>query len=469
MNPDKVVTRFPPSPTGDLHLGGARTALFNWLYARRHNGRFVLRIEDTDRLRSTEEATAGILEAMEWLGLDWDEGPHYQSRRMDIYRSRVDELLARGEAYWCHCSAETLKAKRDAAMAAKQTPVYDLTCRDKDLGPAEGAVVRLKTPTTGSTAYTDLVMGPMRFDNTELDDLVILRSDGTPTYHLACVVDDVEMGMTHIIRGQDHVKNTPRQILIYQALGAEIPEFGHVPMIHGADGGKLSKRHGATNVMAYRDMGFLPEALLNYLVRLGWSHGDEEIFSPERLKEIFDLDHIGKSPGVFNQEKLVWLNQHYIMEADNSRLAGLLVPLFEKKGIEVDPERLAGVLEMFKPRAKVLPDLVDQAAFLFSPITEYEAKGERKQFKLPAAPILENLAARLADSPFDEADVEARVRNMAEEEGLKLGTIAQPARLALTGRTASPGIFEVFAALGRDEALARLKQAVDRINELSVE
>ncbi len=466
MNPDNVVTRFPPSPTGDLHLGGARTALFNWLLARRHGGKFVLRIEDTDRERSSDEATQGILEAMEWLGLDWDEGPYFQTRRLDIYRAEIDRLLSEGKAYWCHCSPETLKAKREAALAAKKKPNYDRTCRDKGLGPAEGAVVRLKIPIDGATTYNDLIMGPIRIENQEMDDLVILRSDGWPTYHLACVVDDVTMGVTHVIRGQDHVNNTPRQILIYQALGAELPRFGHVPMIHGQDGAKLSKRHGATNVMAYKEMGVLPEALLNYLVRLGWSHGDEEIFSREEMIAKFDVANIGRSAGVFNMEKLLWLNQHYLMAADNDRLAGLSLPFFEAQGISPDRAKVESILDLFKPRAKTLVELAEQAAFIFVAPTEYEPKGVRKQFTPQAAEMLERLAERLQDNPFTEPALDESIRAFAGELGVGLGKVAQPLRLALTGRTASPGIFEIMAALGKDETLARIAAARRYIDSL---
>ncbi len=459
MPVNQVVTRFPPSPTGELHIGGARTALFNWLFTRRHGGRFVLRIEDTDRQRSTAEATRGILEAMEWLGLDWDEGPHFQSQRLEIYQSAVKRLLDLGRAYYCYCSPETLEAKRQQALMEKRKPVYDRTCREKGLGPEPGAVVRLKAPLAGATVYEDKILGPLRFENQELDDLVILRSDGSPTYHLACVVDDVDMGVTHVIRGQDHVNNTPRQILIYRALDAALPVFAHVPMIHGPDGRKLSKRHGATSVMAYRDMGYLPEALINYLVRLGWSHGDEEVFSREELLAVFDIDRIGRSASVFNPEKLLWLNALYLNKADNQRLAQDLAPMFAARGMAVAPQRLAEVLDLFKPRAKTLIDIVDQAAFLFAPLTGYDPKAEKKFFTPPTAGILDELIPRLKSSPFNEAELESLFRGLAEEKGVKLGAVAQPVRLALTGRSVSPGLFEVMFALGRRECLARLNQA----------
>ena len=460
MNAAHVVTRFPPSPTGELHLGGARTALFNWLYARRHGGRFIFRIEDTDKQRSTDEATRGIIEAMRWLGLDWDnEVIEHQSRRLERYRQAVAGLVQAGRAYYCHCSPELLERKREKALAEKRKPTYDRTCRELNLGPAPGASVRLRIPLDGATVYEDQVMGSIRIENAEMDDLIILRSDGTPTYHLACVVDDVDMGVTHVIRGQDHVNNTPRQILIYQALDAAIPVFAHVPMIHGSDGQKLSKRHGATSTMAYRDQGYLPEALINYLARLGWSHGDEEIFSRQALVEKFDLGHIGRSPGIFNMEKLNWLNAHYIKETPDADLARALAPFLEERGAKADMARLAGCVALFKPRARTLVEMADQAAFLFTPIKEYDPKGVGKVFTPAAGEILGQLTARLAACPFEPTALEEVFRGMAEERGVKMGEVAQPVRLAVTGRTVSPGLFEILHVLGREETLARLGQA----------
>jgi glutamyl-tRNA synthetase len=333
----KIRTRFPPSPTGFLHIGGARTALFNWLFARQQGGSFILRIEDTDQARSTDEATRAILEGLEWLGLDWDEGPFFQSQRTEIYRQFISDLLDQGKAYYCDCSSELLEKKRETARATGRKPKYDGTCRKKALGPGPQTVVRLKNPLTGSTGFDDLIRGPIVFPNEELDDLILARSDGSPTYHLAVVVDDITMEITHIIRGDDHLNNTPRQIQIYQALGRPLPFFGHVPMILGADKTRLSKRHGATSVLAYKEMGFLPQALINYLVRLGWAHGDEEIFSRQEMIEKFSLSQVGKSAGVFNQEKLLWLNSHYIKESDNRELAVLLAPFLQGKGFR-DPD-----------------------------------------------------------------------------------------------------------------------------------
>ena len=332
-NTPRVRTRFPPSPTGALHLGGARTALFNWLFARHHGGEFVLRLEDTDRQRSQDEHVRGILAAMDWLGLDYDEGPYYQTKRLERYRQAIDQMLEQGRAYWCHCSPEELDKQREAAMAVGGKPMYDGSCRDKNLGPAPGAVVRFKGPRTGSTTFLDLVKGPITFDHKELDDLIILRSDGWPTYHLAVVVDDIDMGITHVIRGDDHVNNTPRQILLYQAMDAELPKFAHVPMILGPDKTKLSKRHGATAVIDFQQMGYLPEAMINALARLGWSHGDQERFTRQELIDYFGLEAVGRSAAVFDTDRLLHLNQQYIQESDPARLAQLLPPFLAARGI----------------------------------------------------------------------------------------------------------------------------------------
>ena len=463
MSQDQVVTRFPPSPTGELHLGGARTALFNWLFARGRGGKFILRIEDTDRQRSTQEATEGILKALEWLGLDWDEGPYFQSQRTEIYRARAEKLVEAGRAYWCHCSPETLEVKRNQALAEKRKPLYDRTCRDKGLGPAQGAVVRVAIPPDGATVYQDYIMGPIRTDHRELDDLIILRSDSTPTYHFAVVVDDVEMGVNWIIRGQDHVNNTPRQIQIYQALGAELPNFAHVPMIHGQDGAKLSKRHGATSVMVYQEQGYLPQAMVNYLVRLGWSHGDEEIFSRQELIDLFDLESVGRSAGIFDLEKLQWLNSHYLREAEDTSLAELMLPFYSELGVKPEKKRIIPCLELFKPRAKTLVEVAEQSLFLFTPPTGYDPKGAKKVFKPQAADLLQELTEKLAEAEFSEEALDALFRSLAQEKEIKLGALAQPARLALTGRTASPGLFEIMALLGREETLSRLAKAREYI------
>lgn len=457
----EVRTRFAPSPTGYLHIGGARTALFNWLLARNRKGTFILRIEDTDVERSTEEAVNAILEAMAWLGLDADEGPYFQSRRTKVYLDHVHKLLDKGRAYWCRCSPEEVKARREQAFKQGLKPKYDGLCRDKGLGPVSGAVVRFKGPLAGTTHWNDLVKGPIAIDNTELDDLVILRSDGQPTYNMAVVVDDVTMGITHVIRGDDHVNNTPRQILLYQALDAPLPEFGHVPMILGADKKRLSKRHGAASVTAYQDMGYLPEALVNYLVRLGWSYGDQEIFSPEELIEKFSLESVGKSAAVFDPEKLVWLNAHYIKEAGPARLAGLAAPFLEEKGLDAsDRDYLARALVALQPRAKTIIELAEGAEFYLSKDIEYEPKAAQKFLKADLAPIMADLIARLEVlESFTEEGLEDLFARLAQAHEIKLGKIAQPARVALTGRTASPGLFEVMDVLGRERVLSRLNKA----------
>jgi glutamyl-tRNA synthetase len=335
MTHEKIRTRFAPSPTGFLHIGGARTALFNWLYTRRCGGTFVLRIEDTDQVRSTDESTRAILDAMTWLGLNWDEGPYFQAERVGIHREVVQKLIDEGRAYYCTCSPEELEAKRKKALAEGRKPKYDGACRDKGLSRSPDSVVRFRSPEVGVTVMHDLIKGDISFNNEELDDLIIERADGYPTYNFAVVVDDAQMGITHVIRGDDHVNNTPKQIQIYEALGYEVPLFGHVPMILGSDRARLSKRHGATSVMAYQEMGYLPEALVNYLVRLGWSHGDQEIFTIEDLIRAFSLEAVGRSPAIFNQEKLLWLNQHYITACPEEKLLELATPFWVKKGFDV--------------------------------------------------------------------------------------------------------------------------------------
>ena len=464
-NTPKVRTRFPPSPTGALHLGGARTALFNWLFARHHGGVFVLRLEDTDRERSKPEHVDSILEAMDWLGLDHDEGPFYQTQRFERYKEAVDGLLAQGRAYWCHCSPEELKQKREQAMKVGGKPMYDGACRDKGLGPGPGAVVRFKGPRTGSTAWTDLVKGPVSWENSEMDDLVILRSDGSPTYHLAVVVDDIDMGMTHIIRGDDHVANTPRQILLYQALDAGLPRFAHIPMILGPDKAKLSKRHGATSVVAYRDMGYLPEAMLNTLARLGWSHGDQEMFSRNELIKFFDLDSVGKSAAVFDQDKLLKMNARYMQAAEPERLLELVKPFLAQRGKTVSPDQenlLLKAIPELTPRTPTLNDLAEWAEPYIVDQPEMDPKAKKKFLKPESAPILASVHELVAQKGVEDTGaMEQTFRDLAEEKSLKLGKVAQPVRVALVGRTASPGIFEVMNILGREKVLARLSAAIE--------
>ena len=471
MSEEKVVTRFPPSPTGYLHIGGARTALFNRLFARQMGGRFILRIEDTDEQRSTDEATAAILSSMEWLGLSWDEGPYFQSQRYGIYNQFIDRLLAGGQAYHCHCSPETLERQRQEAKEKGLKPKYAGTCRELGLGPAPGSVVRLKTPLSGTTRFDDLVKGPIRFNNEELDDLIIRRSNGSPTYHLAVVADDISLGITHIIRGDDHVNNTPRQILIYKALGEPIPEYAHLPMILGPDRTRLSKRHGAMSVLAYRDMGYLPHALLNGLARLGWSYGDQEKFSMEELIEKFSLDHVGKAAGVFNAEKLLDLNAWHIRESSDAWLADRLRPFLEKEGFgDIDNQKLTALVSTLKVRSKTLVDMVEGARFCLSEDIDYEKKGDDKFLKQDVAPLLEKLTYKIEEiGEFKQEDLENLFAGFLEVEGITLKKLAQPLRVALTGRTASPGIFEVMMLLGKERVLQRIRKATAHIQGKAVD
>ncbi|MBL8703497.1 MAG: glutamate--tRNA ligase [Rhodospirillales bacterium] len=459
-----VVVRFAPSPTGYLHIGGARTALFNWLFARHHGGKFLLRIEDTDRQRSTEPAIQAILDGIKWLGLDWDGEVTYQFARAGRHAEVANKLLAEGKAYHCYATPEELEAMR-AEQKAKGLPMrYDGRWRDRDPGDARPnvkPVVRLKAPQTGDTVVKDHVQGEIKVENAQLDDMVLLRGDGTPTYMLSVVVDDIDMGITHVIRGSDHLTNTFRQVQLYRAIGARIPEFAHIPLIHGADGAKLSKRHGALGVEAYRDLGYLPEALRNYLLRLGWGHGDDEIISTEQAIQWFDLDGCGQSPSRFDFAKLDNLNAHYLREADDARLAALLAPMLEQRlGKAVDVQGLARVqrgMGGLKARAKTLVELADNALFYVKsrPIAPDEKAA--KLLTQEARAMLGRLrAAFAAEAAWEEKALEEAVRRFAEAAGLGLGKVAQPLRAALTGSTTSPGIFEVMAVLGRDEALGRL-------------
>jgi glutamyl-tRNA synthetase len=459
-----LVTRFPPSPTGFLHIGGARTALFNWLLARQHKGTFVLRIEDTDRARSTQEMTDAILEGMTWLGMDWDEGPYFQSERTDIYNKYVDQLLETGHAYYCQCTPEEVDAMREKAREEGRKPKYDGTCRERGLGPGPGRVVRFKAPLTGKTIYHDLIKGSVAVDNQELDDFIIRRADGSPIYHMSVVVDDALMKVTHIIRGDDHESNTPKQVLLYKALGFTVPKFGHVPMILGPDKKKLSKRHGATSVMVYKEMGYLPEAMINYLARLGWSHGDQEIFSREELIEHFSTDHLGKSASVFDMDKLNWLNAHYIKEADPDRLATILAWHFDRMGHSgLDANYLKAIVPLYQPRAKTMQEMADQALFFIidSEAVEYDPKAVKKFLKPEHREHLANLTTRFADLPsFDQQSLEEVAAAYLEEKEIKFKAIAQPIRVALTGRTVSPGLFETMEVLGKNQTLARIKRAI---------
>jgi glutamyl-tRNA synthetase len=465
---EKIRTRFAPSPTGFLHIGGARTALFSWLYARHNGGEFVLRIEDTDQMRSTDESTKAILDALTWLGLTWDDGPYFQAQRVDLHREMVQKLIREGKAYNCTCTAEELEAKRKLALACGKKPKYDGTCRDKNLGKSADGVVRFRGAQTGVTIVEDLIKGNITFNNDELDDLIIERGDGYPTYNFAVVIDDALMNITHVIRGDDHVNNTPRQILLYQALGFAVPKFAHVPMILGSDKARLSKRHGATSVMAYKEMGFLPEALVNYLVRLGWSHGDQEIFSLQELINLFTLDAVGKSPAIFNPEKLLWLNAHYIKEAKLEKLVEEMKPLWPESARNADLEFTQKIITDLQPRAKTLVELAALADFYFAESINYENEAGQK-FLLPeVSQYLKDIAKSLpALEDFSKAGIENFLKAFGQERDIKLKIIAQPLRVALTGKIVSPGIDEVMVTLGKNRVVQRIKNAIAYIEARS--
>lgn len=459
----KIRTRFAPSPTGYLHIGGVRTALFSWLYARKHGGDFVLRIEDTDRERSSTESVNVILEGMTWLGLEYDKGPFFQTKRFDRYKEVIDELLKSDDAYHCYCTREELDDLRAKQMAKKQKPRYDGRCRERKQ-PREGIdpVVRFKNPTNGEVTINDLVKGKIVVKNEELDDLIIARSDGTPTYNLAVVIDDLDMGVSHVLRGDDHINNTPRQINILKALKAPIPEYAHMPMILGSDGARLSKRHGAVSVMQYRDEGYLPEVLMNYLVRLGWSHGDQEIFSVDEMIEHFEISDINLSPSTFNPEKLLWLNHYYIKNQDPIHIAHHLSWHLGELGI--DPTQGPNIIEVIKAqreRCKTLVEMAESSTFFYKDISEYDPKAARKNLKHETLPILESLRKQLANlSQWEGEQIHAVVEAVVENSGLKFGKIAQPLRVAVSGSTASPSIDLTLLLLGKSKTLTRLDRAI---------
>tara|TARA_B100000315_G_scaffold259500_1_gene315794 strand:+ start:2188 stop:3591 length:1404 start_codon:yes stop_codon:yes gene_type:complete len=464
----KVVTRFAPSPTGFLHIGGARTALFNWLYAKHHGGEFLLRIEDTDRKRSTDEAVAAIYSSMKWLGLDWDGDAYSQFERRDRHSEVARQLLESGNAYHCYCSPEELTEMRESARAAGSTRLYDGTWRNRDPSDAPAGidpVIRLKAPEDGETSISDAIQSDVTVDNNQMDDMILLRADGTPTYMLAVVVDDHDMGITHVIRGDDHLTNTFRQIQIYNALGWELPIFAHMPLLHGSDGAKLSKRHGALGVEAYRDMGFLPEALNNYLLRLGWSHGDDEIISQEQAIEWFELDAIGKGASQFDLDKLSSLNSHYINQADTGRLVELILPevakLLDGNIAEEAETRLTRGMDSLKDRAKNIIKLAENAAFYAANRPIEISPKAAKNLAQDGLEMLAKARAELAKiDAWDHDTINQIARHVAENEDVGLGKIAQPLRSALSGSHASPGIFEVMEILGKDETLARLDDAL---------
>lgn len=466
----KPRVRFAPSPTGYLHIGGARTALFNWLWARRNGGTFVLRIEDTDRERSTQAAVDAILEAMKWLGLDWDEGPevggphppYFQTQRLDVYKKYAEKLVAERKAYPCYCTREELDAQRKKAEAEKRQFRYPGTCRDKPWDPSKPHVIRFRVPETGSTGWDDLVKGRIETPHDTLQDEVILRGDGMPLYNFGAVVDDITMEINVVGRGDDHVNNTARQILMYEALGYPVPAFAHFPMILGADKARLSKRHGATSVTSYRDMGYLPEAVMNYLVRLGWSHGDQELFTRDELVKAFDLRDVGATAGVFNPDKMAWVNHEWLKKLSDAELATRALPYFRAAGLPAeDDAKLRHVCACARERARTFGEYVSQFRYFYAPIT-LDPKAKAKFLTPEAKPILEAVRAGIAalDPSLETAAVEQVFTAEAEKRGLGLGKIAQPVRVALTGGTASPGMYDVVQILGKDETLKRLDDAI---------
>jgi len=467
----KVRTRFAPSPTGGLHIGGARTALFNWLLARHTQGVFILRIEDTDVARSTQESIQVILDVMTWLGMDWDEGPFYQTQRISFYQEAAEKLLKEGKAYRCYCTPEELETKREAAMKAGIKPKYDRTCLDrKSFPPGRRSAIRFLSPDEGKTVVEDLIQGRVEFDNAELDDLIILRSNGLPTYNFSVVVDDATMGITHVIRGNDHLNNTPRQIQIYQALGNPTPKFGHVPMILGPDKKKLSKRHGAQSVMEYKKLGYLPQTVVNYLVRLGWSYGDQEEFTREELIEKFSLEAVGRSAAAINPGKLDWLNAQYIKRIESEELVQRVQPFMEAKGyLNIPPDLLRKAVLSFRERVKTLVEMADLSEFYFCEEIAYDEKAAGKFLNQETMSMLEQVITSLSyESILGKENVHRLIQELAERRGEPLVKIAQPIRVALTGRTVSPPIDEVIEVLGKTEVIKRLERAMEYIRKSEI-
>lgn len=462
-----TVTRFPPSPTGFLHIGGARTALFSWLYAKKNAGKFILRIEDTDRERSTEASVQAILDGMQWLGLSYDEGPYYQTERLQRYQDVIDQLLQQGDAYYCECSKERLDTLRDTQMQAGEKPKYDGLCRNKNLKKSTDTnqVVRFKNPQDGHITIHDHVRGDVSIANEELDDLIIQRTDGMPTYNLTVVVDDMDMQMTHIIRGDDHLNNTPRQINLYKALKAEIPEFAHLPMILGEDGKRLSKRHGALSVMQYEQEGFFPEALLNYLVRLGWSHGDQEIFTIEEMINLFDLAAINKSPASFSMEKLRWLNQEYMKTLPIEKIAAKAKIYFERANINLtNGPSLDELIAVQRERVVTLVDLVEQSQYFYNDVLTYDEKAKQKQFKAAAVDPLKTIFAKLEKlTDWTAANCQTCLQSTVDEMAIGFGKLGLPLRVALTGATSSPSLDKTLFLLGRSRSLERITRAIQTI------
>lgn len=461
-----VRSRFAPSPTGYLHIGGARTALFAWLHVRHHGGTFILRIEDTDRERSTVESVNAILEGMAWLGLNYDEGPFYQTHRFDRYRQVLDQMLAAGQAYRCYCTQEELATMREAQMARKDKPRYDGRCRHRQSPPPGDppSVIRFRNPLDGEVVVDDLIRGRVSFGNGELDDLVLARSDGTPTYNFTVVVDDMDMGVSCVIRGDDHLNNTPRQINILRALGASVPQYAHVPMILGADGARLSKRHGAVSVLQYRDEGYLPEALLNYLVRLGWSHGDQEVFSLDELVALFDIEHVNRAAAAVNPEKLLWLNQHYLKTIDPEHVARHLSPFIGRHGVDpaLDGPPLHEVVLALRERSKTLVEMADKALPFYREFDHYDPAAAAKHLTPEVIEPLLTLHTRFEQLENWQAPrLHALVEEVAAQHGRKFGQLAQPLRVALCGNAVSPAIDVTLQLIGRGRVLGRLERAVE--------
>lgn len=462
----KVRTRFAPSPTGYLHVGGARTALYSWLFAKHNNGEFVLRIEDTDLERSTPEATAAILEGMEWLNLAWEHGPYYQTKRFERYNQVIDEMIEQGLAYRCYCTKERLEELRHNQEQNKEKPRYDRHClHDHSHSPDEPHVVRFKNPTEGSVVFDDAVRGRIEISNSELDDLIIRRTDGSPTYNFCVVVDDWDMGITHVVRGEDHINNTPRQINILKAIGAPIPTYAHVSMINGDDGQKLSKRHGAVSVMQYRDDGFLPEALINYLVRLGWGHGDQEIFTREEMIKYFELDHVSKSASSFNMDKLLWLNHHYIRELPPEYVAKHLEWQYKDQDIDTsNGPILTEIVTMLAERCKTLKEMAAASRYFFEEFEDFDEAAVKKHFKGTAEEALEKVKEKLtALSSWDLHSTHEAIEQTAAELEVGMGKVGMPLRVAVTGSGQSPSMDVTLVGIGRERVLARIQRAIDFI------
>lgn len=469
MNPENqaqpantVRVRFAPSPTGDLHIGGVRTALFNYLYARNKGGTFLLRIEDSDIERSTDESTKVILDGMAWLGMTSDEDVVFQSSRNERHQAVLNTLVSEGKAYYCDCSPELLAEKREKALKEGGKPKYDGRCRNRNLGP-EGNALRFRIPDTGTTEFTDLIRGHVVFQNEELDDLIICRSNKTPTYNFLVVVDDIDMNITHVIRGEDHVNNTPRQILLYNALGAQPPQFAHLPIVLGPDKTRLSKRHGATSVLQYQSQGFLPDALLNYIARLGWGHGDQEIFTRDELIAHFNIENVNKAAAVFDMEKLLWVNAQHLKIADIEIITRMLEPFLDQQDFDVpDDYSRELIVELFRERVKTLVEMAAASKFIFEEPTEYDPNGAKKFLRPVMLEHFEELIRKCEElSVLDRKSAQKIIEAILEKNDMKLGKLAQPIRVAVTGTTISPGIYEVLEALGKEKVLTRLKKAVD--------